>query len=82
MDSLTTLRETLDLVRANAEHAHRRGASGVRQGHPRGHAYADAYLRRYAREKAAKGGDYAKASPALICLASRLIDLIDGLGRT
>lgn len=74
----TTLRETLDLVRAHAEHAHRRGAGAVRQGHPRGHAYTDAFLRRYGRERAAKGGDYATASPALICLASRLID---GLGR-
>lgn len=79
MNSTTTLRQTLDLVRAHAERAHRRGAGAVRQGHPRGHAYCDAYLRRYAREKAAKGGDYATASPALICLTSRLIDLIDGL---
>lgn len=76
---MTSLRQTLDLIRAHAHRAYLRGAGSVRQGHPRGHAYSDAYLRRYAREKAAKGGDYAEASPALLCLTSRLIDLIDGL---
>ena len=79
MDTNTTLRDTLDLIRAHCERTLRRHGKTLRQGHPRGYAYCAAYFRRYDREKKAGGGDYAKASPALICLTSRLIDLIEAL---